>query len=174
MRHISTKTYGHNVGLSCAFRQWRAPSHCSFLHGYALAFKFTFVASELDERNWVVDFGGLKSLKAQLELAFDHTTVVAQDDPELEWFQEAERRGILRLVVADSTGCERFAEMAFNLAASWLEANGYYPRVRIRSVEVMEHGANSAMAEADKEIGAIRSNQDWSAEVEPYRAQAAE
>ena len=37
------------------------------LHGYSLQFKFTFEARELDERNWVVDFGGLKPLKAWLE-----------------------------------------------------------------------------------------------------------
>jgi len=27
----------------------------------------------------------------------------------------------------------------------WLVDNGYYPRVRMRSVEVCEHGANSAI-----------------------------
>ena len=33
----STKTYGHEEGLSCCFRQWRAThSHCRLLHGYAL------------------------------------------------------------------------------------------------------------------------------------------
>ena len=49
----STKTYGHDVGLSCSFRQWRAQSHCSKVHGYALSVKFTFAAEKLDERNWV-------------------------------------------------------------------------------------------------------------------------
>jgi len=150
MRFCSTKTYGHNIGLSCAFRQWRADSHCRLLHGYALAFKFVFEARELDHRNWVVDFGGLKSLKQQLELAFDHATIVASDDPELAWFQEAERRGIARVIVTDGTGCERFAEFAYNLAASWLERSDYADRVVIRSVEVMEHGANSAIVERER------------------------
>ena len=63
-KHISTKKYGHEVGLSTAFRQWRAHSHCSKLHGYSLAFKFEFGTNELDSTNWVVDFGGLKSLKS--------------------------------------------------------------------------------------------------------------
>lgn len=140
----STKTYGHEVGFSCAFRQWRANSHCKYLHGYALKIHLEFEAETLDERNWVVDFGGLKSLKAELEQTFDHMTVVAQDDPELSWFEEAHRRGILQLVVLPSTGCEKFAEYAYTLADTWLENNGYKPRCRLVKVEVHEHGANSA------------------------------
>ena len=73
--HRSTKTYGHDLGFSVAFRQWRAQSHCRLLHGYSLAFRFEFAAEELDPRNWVVDFGGLKGLKAMLEQNFDHKTV---------------------------------------------------------------------------------------------------
>lgn len=140
----STKTYGHEVGFSCAFRQWRANSHCKYLHGYALKIHLEFEAETLDERNWVVDFGGLKSLKAELEETFDHKTVVAQDDPELGWFKEAHHRGILQLVVIPSVGCEKFAELVYNKANAWLEANSYTPRCRVSKVEVHEHGANSA------------------------------
>ena len=60
------------AGYSTCFRQWRADSHCKFLHGYALEFKITF-AGELDQRNWVMDFGGLKDFKLFLEKTFDHT-----------------------------------------------------------------------------------------------------
>ena len=64
MRHLSTKTYGHERGLSCAFRQPNAShSHCSLLHGYALAFTFVFECTELDDKNWGVYFGGLNDLK---------------------------------------------------------------------------------------------------------------
>lgn len=35
-KHYSTKTYGHNIGLSAVFRQPHADSHCRFLHGYSL------------------------------------------------------------------------------------------------------------------------------------------
>lgn len=63
MKYISTKQYGHELGLSCAFRQWKADSHCKYIHGYALAFKFKFETDTLDSNNWVVDFGNLKELK---------------------------------------------------------------------------------------------------------------
>jgi 6-pyruvoyltetrahydropterin/6-carboxytetrahydropterin synthase len=73
MKHYSTKHYGHNIGLSAVFRQPKADhSHCHLLHGYSLAFTFTFGCDELDNKNWVVDFGGLKPLKAWLEDQFDH------------------------------------------------------------------------------------------------------
>jgi len=63
---------------SCAFRQWRADhSHCHYVHGYRLVAKFWFSAKELDNKNWVVDFGGLKELKSLLEKQFDHTLCVA-------------------------------------------------------------------------------------------------
>ena len=31
-----------------------------FVHGYSLGFKLVFECDSLDERNWVMDFGGLK------------------------------------------------------------------------------------------------------------------
>lgn len=146
-KYVSTKTYGHNVGLSAAFRQWRADSHCRFIHGYSLSFKFVFESEELDVRNWVVDFGSLKPLKGILEDTFDHKTAVAEDDPEMAWFEEAHKRGIIDLVVLPAGGCEKFAEYVYEVADGWLGDAGYKPRVKLRSVEVMEHGANSAIYE---------------------------
>jgi 6-pyruvoyl-tetrahydropterin synthase len=144
----STKTYGHEAGLSCAFRQWRADSHCHFLHGYALSFRIEFEADELDERNWVVDFGGLKDFKAWLAETFDHKTVVAADDPHLDWFHEAHERGLLDLIVLPAVGCERFAELVFRRAEEWLEQRGLAPRCRVALVEVREHSGNSAVVRA--------------------------
>lgn len=141
----STKTYGHEIGLSAAFRQWRAESHCRLLHGYALAVRLEFEADELDARNWVVDFGSLKSLKGLLEQTFDHKTVVAADDPEILTFQDLHARGIIDLRVLPGVGCEKFAEYIFGATEVWLVDNGYSPRVRLVSVEVKEHGANSAI-----------------------------
>jgi len=143
----STKRYGHEVGLSACFRQWRADSHCRHLHGYALSVEFVFAADTLDDRNWVVDFGGLKQLRTTLEAAFDHKTVVAADDPHMEWFVEGAERGVLDLVVMPHVGCEMFAEHAGRLAEYWLDDNRLTDRVRLVSCEVREHGANGAVWE---------------------------
>jgi 6-pyruvoyltetrahydropterin/6-carboxytetrahydropterin synthase len=141
----STKTYGHEIGLSCAFRQWRANSHCRLIHGYALAVHFEFMATELDHCNWVVDFGSMKSLKAMLEDTFDHKLIVAEDDPHKDELCALQGLGVADVVVLPATGCERFAEYIAGATETWLQANGYAPRVVLSKVEVREHGANSAI-----------------------------
>lgn len=142
MKYQSTKVI--ELG-SCAFRQWRAShSHCRFLHGYQLIAKFWFGGSELDEKNWLVDFGGLKVLKAKLQNIFDHTTCVAADDPELETFKELDRKGIIQLRIFDKgVGIERTAEVAFNIAQNYIKdiTGG---RCWVEKVEVFEHEENSA------------------------------
>lgn len=140
----SGKRYDHNSGFSCAFRQWRAHSHCHFLHGYPLAFDFVFESNELDKDNWVTDFGSLKSLKGILEDTFDHKTIIAEDDPHLDYFKQGHTLGVLDLIVLPAAGCEKFAEYVFGVAEVWLHDNGYKPRVRLVSVKVSEHGANHA------------------------------
>jgi 6-pyruvoyltetrahydropterin/6-carboxytetrahydropterin synthase len=141
----STKTWGHEIGLSAAFRQWRADSHCRFIHGYALAVKLEFEACELDVRNWVVDFGSLKSLKGWLEDTFDHKTLVAEDDPEVQRFRDLHVAGLIQMRLVPATGCESFARIIGEAAQVWLQDNGYAPRVRLVYCEVREHGANSAI-----------------------------
>lgn len=146
MRYQSTKTYGHELGLSACFRQWRAPSHCHLLHGYALAFKFVFEATELDHRHWVVDFGGLSKLKQQLQAHFDHKLIVAEDDPELKLFCSLPD-AVADVVVMPTVGCEAFAEFGWRLATRIIAERGVLEQARIRvvSCEVREHGANSAI-----------------------------
>ena len=130
---------------SCAFRQWRAShSHCKFLHGYQLIAKLWFSGSSLDEKNWVVDFGGLKELKAELNSMYDHTTTVAADDPELETFKQLHDKGIIQLyIMKDGVGIERAAENVFNVADRHVRklTNN---RCWVDKVEVFEHEDNSA------------------------------
>jgi 6-pyruvoyltetrahydropterin/6-carboxytetrahydropterin synthase len=145
MTFKSTKTYGANIGLSACFRQWKAESHCKLLHGYALEISFEFETEELDIRNWCVDFGSMKSLKAMLENTFDHTLLVAVDDPHLETLLLLGKLGIARVVVVQATGCEKFAELIYECAEQWLKDNGYAPRCKLAKVEVREHAGNSAI-----------------------------
>lgn len=142
----STKTFGNDRGLSCTYRQWRADSHCRFLHGYAIGVRFIFAADTLDERNWVYDFGNTKWIKAFLEEHFDHTTCIAKDDPELAAFQQLAERRLIQLRLFDGVGCEKFAEFIGLHVNKQLqqETDG---RVSLKSVEVFEHAANSAIYE---------------------------
>lgn len=145
MTYYSTKTYGHNIGLSAVFRQPNADhSHCHLLHGYSLAFKFTFGCKELDNKNWAVDFGGLKPLKTWLEDQFDHKLALDINDPHLEKFKELEQLDLAEIRMFDGVGAEKFAEHAYRYADNLItvKTDG---RCFVESVECMEHGANSAI-----------------------------
>ena len=146
-KYYSTKTYGHNIGLSAVFRQPLAHSHCKFLHGYSLQFKFIFGCEELDERNWVVDFGGLKPLKKWLEDSFDHKVVVDREDPMLYKLSELESCGLAELTLFDGVGVEKFAEHAQKFADE-LVREMTNNRCYFVSAECAEHGSNSAIFEA--------------------------
>jgi len=146
-KYYSTKTYGHNIGLSAVFRQPLAHSHCKFLHGYSLQFKFIFGCEELDERNWVVDFGGLKPLKKWLEDSFDHKVVVDREDPMLYKLSELESCGLAELTLFDGVGVEKFAEHAHKFADQ-LVREMTNNRCYCVSAECAEHGSNSAIFEA--------------------------
>jgi 6-pyruvoyltetrahydropterin/6-carboxytetrahydropterin synthase len=141
----STKTYDHNEGLSCTFRQWRAThSHCRLLHGYAFAFRFVFATRELDERHWCFDFGGMKPVRQWLHDMFDHTLLIAEDDPERSRLEALGEIGIADVRILPAVGCEAMARLAHaKVEAMVHEVTG--GRVWLESVEVREHGGNSAL-----------------------------
>ena len=144
-KYYSTKTYGHNIGLSAVFRQPNADhSHCHLLHGYSLQFKFTFGCDKLDDKNWAVDFGGLKPLKAWLQDSFDHKLALDKNDPHIEKFRELEKLDLVDIKIFDGVGAEKFAEHAFNFADK-LVREQTNNRCYVVEVECAEHGANSAI-----------------------------
>jgi 6-pyruvoyltetrahydropterin/6-carboxytetrahydropterin synthase len=111
-----------------------------------LVAKFWFEADQLDENNWVVDFGGLKELKKKLQDQFDHTTCVSKEDPKLSLFKQLDDTGICDLRVMDGVGIEMFAEWCYKTANEHVKriTNS---RCRCIKAEVFEHEQNSAIYE---------------------------
>ena len=142
--YSSTKTF---EGYSTAFRQWKAKhSHCQYIHGYAMKFKVTFIG-DLDELNWVCDFGSFKrnGIKEHMSHMFDHTTIVAKDDPKLSTFKQLSEEKLIQLRVLDGVGCEKFATYVYNYINNIIikETKG---RVKVLTVECYEGGtSNSAI-----------------------------
>ena len=146
----STKVFD---GFSTVFRQWRATdSHCKYLHGYGVSFKLWF-EGELDHRNWVWDFGGMKRAKGNIDgmspkdwmaYMFDHTTIVSEDDPDLELFKQMDAQRLIQLRILPQVGAERYAEFIYEKMNPFIlsETSG---RVRIVRVEFREHDRNSAI-----------------------------
>ena len=141
MSHTSSKLI--ELG-STAFRQPRADSHCKYIHGYQLKAELNFACNELDKNNWVFDFGALKDLKHVFRNQFDHTLVVASDDPNLELLEQLNDKGVAQLrIMPGGVGIERFAEWCFKTADTFVDeaTNG---RVWVESVTVYEHDDNFA------------------------------
>jgi 6-pyruvoyltetrahydropterin/6-carboxytetrahydropterin synthase len=129
---------------SCAFRQWKATdTHCCKVHGYQLKAKFWF-EGELDDRNWVVNFGGLKGLKSVLQKQFDHTLCIAADDPLINIFQELHDAGGCDLRIMSAVGIEKTAEYCFQVANTYIQKLTE-ARCKVTKVEVWEHDLNSAI-----------------------------
>jgi 6-pyruvoyltetrahydropterin/6-carboxytetrahydropterin synthase len=135
----STKRF---TGFPCTHRQWKADSHCRFVHGYSREFYFEFEAKELTKEGWVVDFGGLKDIKSWLHEMFDHTFLVAQDDPYLEDFKKLDREGVIQLRVLPNPGMEGTAFFVYEEASKILKKL-YGDRAWISFVEVRENDKNS-------------------------------
>jgi 6-pyruvoyltetrahydropterin/6-carboxytetrahydropterin synthase len=148
----STKLFD---GFSCVFRQWKAEgTHCRFLHGYGVSFRVWF-EGELDERNWVWDFGGMKRAKGTIDgmnpkewmdYMFDHTTIIAEDDPGLGGFKTMDQLGIIQLRVIPAVGAEQFSKYIYEKLNAFVqeETGG---RVSVVRVEFMEHAKNTAIYE---------------------------
>lgn len=148
-KYTSTKEYVNS--FPCAYRQWRAESHCNKIHGYAFSMKFYFGANDLDVRNWVIDYGGLKPLKEFLESQFDHTLLVASDDPEIGYFRDMDRKGLAKVIELPALGCEALADQLFDyvnevfIPQAFGEAES--KRVKCYRVEVRETPSNMAFRE---------------------------
>ena len=139
-------------GFSTVFRQWKAEdTHCRFVHGYGVSFKVYF-EGDLDHRNWVWDFGGMKRAKTQIDgkspkewmdYMFDHTMIIAEDDPWVDAFKQMDEAGVAQVKVIPATGAEKFAEYIYNKLNDFVltETDG---RVKVSKVKFAEHGKNAA------------------------------
>ena len=144
-------------GFSTVFRQWKAEdTHCRFFHGYGISFKIYF-EGELDHRNWVWDFGGMKRAKTKIDgkspkewmdYMFDHTMVIAEDDPFIDSLKLMDNAGAAQVRIIPATGAEKFAEYIYNNINPFVleETNN---RVRVTKVKFMEHNKNAAYYIAD-------------------------
>lgn len=136
----STKRF---TGFPCTHRQWRAESHCRFVHGYSREFYFEFAAKERTVEGWVVDFGGLKQVKAWLEEMFDHTFLASHDDPFLEEFKKLDKAGVIQLRLLPNVGMEGTAEFVFAKVDEMVKKSTQ-GRAWVTKVEVRENEKNSA------------------------------
>ena len=151
MKFQSTKLFDN---YSVAIRQWKAQhSHCQLLHGYALKFKVWFESNEpinqLDDMNWIVDYGGFKDaplgngLKSWMDHMWDHTLLIEKDDPYLDLF-ESMNPVVCHLRIMDKIGAESAAKLVYDKFNDVLSKQGG-GRVKVTKVECWEADKNSSI-----------------------------
>lgn len=139
--YYSTKNF---KGYPCTHRQWKAESHCRFVHGYSREFNFVFACKEFSKEMWVVDFGGLKEVKAWLDDMFDHTFLASEDDPSLAEFEKLDKAGVIQLRTLPNCGMEGTAKYVYEKVNKMIheQTKG---RAWVTQVEVRENEKNSAI-----------------------------
>ena len=145
MKFESTKKLGP---ISVGHRQWRDDGHCAWVHGYGRYIQFTF-EGDLDERQWVMDFGDLKDVKQWLEDQWDHRVMIASDDPQLEKLKEMHALNIMNINVMDvdkgwGPGIEASCKFVHDHVAPMIDKKTH-GRVKLSKVEIWEHERNSAV-----------------------------
>lgn len=149
MVFYSTKKIGP---ISTGHRQWRDKKACKYVHGYGRYVKFTFACKNLDERQWVYDFGGCKDIKKWLEEQWDHRTLLASDDPLLQEFLHIGEIGGIDINVMDvnkgyGPGIEGSCKFVYDHVNEMIKEKTC-GRVWVKSVEIWEHENNSAIFES--------------------------
>lgn len=141
-RHRVVKRYER---YPAAHRQWRHDGHCRLIHGHNWSFEFEFSCEVMDGSGFVVDFGKLGWLREWLEERFDHTLLVAEDDPEREFLVEVlGNEGFAVVVVVPDGSAEALAEWLDHEVGREVRARYGRRGVRLERVVVWEDRVNRA------------------------------
>jgi 6-pyruvoyltetrahydropterin/6-carboxytetrahydropterin synthase len=83
------------------------------------------------------------SPKDYFNYIFDHTMIIAEDDPFIESLKLMDTAGAAQIRILPAVGAEKFAEFIFNKVNQFVqeETEG---RVRVIKVKFMEHDKNAA------------------------------
>jgi 6-pyruvoyltetrahydropterin/6-carboxytetrahydropterin synthase len=123
-----------------------------------LKFKVWFASNEpleenqLDDMNWIVDYGGFKDkpvgngLKSWMDHMWDHTLLIQKDDPYADVFEQLGQMGLAKVHLLDKMGAESNAKLVydhFNEVLSKTDAG----RCKVIKVECFENDKNSSIYE---------------------------
>jgi 6-pyruvoyltetrahydropterin/6-carboxytetrahydropterin synthase len=96
-----------------------------------------------------------KMQKEVLQDQFDHTLLVAENDPELELYKELERRKVAKLTILPKLGCEGLADQLYKYVNAVYIPDYWGPseanRLWCFRVEVRETQSNMAFREGHRE-----------------------
>lgn len=129
-------------GYPFAHRQHTHDGHCRLIHGHNWDFEICLSSNKLDENGFVYDFGKFKWLKEWLEVNFDHTCVISEDDPELEMFLKLDKVGFMDLKIIPSCSAEGLAKYVYKTVRADVPSH-----INVEWVRVYEDHKNVAQYE---------------------------
>ena len=112
------------------------------LHGQARSVEIEFIAKSLDASGVVIDFSATASIRQALEEQFDHTLLVANDDPIRDELLKLEQSGAAKIKLMADTSLEGSARWVADTVSAILSRETT-DRVRITRVEVRESPKNA-------------------------------
>ena len=99
-----------------------------------------------------MDYGGLQPLKHLLEDWFDHTFLLALDDPDYEHMKKLGELGLAKITEVEATGCEALANFLYEyINTVFIKDYGEADRVWCSKVEVRETDSNMAFRKGHRE-----------------------
>ena len=129
-------------GFACAHRHFAANSHCQYVHGYERSFSLIIEGDVDPVTGWVIDFGSFKPLRKALEDQFDHTLIIAPDDPLRAQFEALSEAGGCQLRIMDHPGMEGAARWVWDIATEYIDQSTA-GRARLVEVEARESADNA-------------------------------
>lgn len=124
--------------LPCCHRSWANAGKRFFLHGCERSFEIEFACAETEpDTGLVVDSRSLTEIQVAVRHQFDHTTLIAEDDPHRDLFQLLADQGVIDLRIMYDTGTEGSAAWVF-VAAERILGLATEGRVWVSRVEARE------------------------------------
>ena len=103
--------------LPCCHRSWAKQGKRAFLHGCERTFDIEFACADTEPgTGLVLNNNSLKEVRKALRYQFDHTTLIAEDDPERDLFELLADRGVIDMRIMDTTGMEGSVAWVFDTA----------------------------------------------------------
>lgn len=82
--------------LPCCHRSWANHGKPYFPHGDERTFEIEFACAETEPGSGlVVESSSVMEIRSALRYEFDHTTLIARDDPQRDLFEMLAERGVI-------------------------------------------------------------------------------
>jgi 6-pyruvoyltetrahydropterin/6-carboxytetrahydropterin synthase len=104
---------------------------CTNNHGHSWIIRLHIEATELDEKEMVIDFQEMRNLKTWIDDNLDHATILWENDPMCNYIRESGQR------IFTTTGnptSEIIGEIIFNKATDLFKSS----RIKVTCIEVNE------------------------------------